>query len=65
MIPACFAPLVFSFLLSILMSCLVSGVAVLNTAGLGDDFSSLWLTAWLKSWMVAFLAISVLALLTR
>ena len=45
MISARFAPLVFSFLLSILMSCLVSGVAVLNTAGLGDGFSNLWMPA--------------------
>ena len=65
MIPARFAPLVFSFLLSILMSCLVSGVAVLNTAGLGDGFSKLWMTAWFKSWIVAFPAISILAPLTR
>ena len=65
MIPARFAPLVFSFLLSILMSCLVSGVAVLNTAGLDDGFSNLWLTAWFKSCIVAFPAISVLAPLTR
>ena len=65
MIPARFSPLIFSFLLSILMSCLVSGVAVLNTAGLGDGFSNLWMTAWFKSWIVAFPAISVLAPLTR
>ena len=65
MIPTRFAPLVFSFLLSILMSCLVSGVAVLNTAGFSDGFSNLWMTAWFKSWIVAFPAISVLAPLTR
>ena len=65
MISANFAPLVFSFLLSILMSCLVSGVAILNTAGLGDGFSNLWMTAWFKSWIVASPAISILAPLTR
>ena len=65
MIPARFASLTFSFLLSILMSCLVSGVTVLNTAGLGNEFSSLWMMAWFKSWIVAFPAISILAPLTR
>ena len=65
MIPARFAPLVFSFLLSILMSCLVSGVAVLNTAGLGDGFSNLWMTAWFKSWVIAFPSLLIIAPLVR
>ena len=64
-LPAHFAPVDSSFLLSIFMSCLVSGVAVLNTAGLGDGVSNLRMTAWFKSWIVAFPAISVLAPLTR
>ena len=36
------------------MSCVVSGVATLNAAGLSDDFAALWAAAWYKSWIVAF-----------
>jgi len=42
MVPAKFAPLLFSFFLSIIMSCVVSGVATLNAAGLSDGFTALW-----------------------
>jgi hypothetical protein len=65
MIPAKFAPLLFSFFLSIIMSCVVSGVATLNAAGLSDDFTALWAAAWYKSWIVAFPTILVVAPLTR
>ena len=65
MIPAKFAPLLFSFFLSIIMACVVSGVATLNAAGLSDDFAALWAAAWYKSWIVAFPTILVVAPLTR
>jgi len=38
---------------------------VFNTIGLIDGFFSLWMTAWLKSWIVAFPTILVVAPLTR
>jgi hypothetical protein len=47
------------------MSCVVSAVSVFNTIGLIDGFFSLWMTAWLKSWIVAFPTILVVAPLTR
>jgi len=65
MIPAKFAPLLFSFCLSIVMSCVVSGVATFNATGLADGFLALWGTAWYKSWIVAFPTIMVVAPLTR
>ncbi|MGB2468392.1 MAG: DUF2798 domain-containing protein [Candidatus Puniceispirillaceae bacterium] len=65
MIPAKFAQLLFSFCLSIIMSCVVSGVATLNAAGLDDGFAALWLATWYKSWIVAFPTILVVAPLTR
>ena len=49
MVPAKFAPLLFSFFLSIIMSCVVLGVATLNAAGLPDGLTALWATAWYKS----------------
>jgi membrane protein implicated in regulation of membrane protease activity len=65
MMPAKFAPLLFSFCLSIIMSCVVSELATLNVAGLTDGFAALWLAAWYKSWIVAFPTILVVASLTR
>ena len=65
MIPARFEQLAFSCFLSIFMSCIVSGVAVLNTTGFVDGFLSLWMTAWFKSWVIAFPAILFVAPLTR
>ena len=65
MIPGRFEQLAFSFLLSIFMSCIVSGVAVLNTTGFVESFLTLWMTAWLKSWIIAFPAILFVAPLTR
>ena len=65
MIPAKFAPLLFSFCLSIIMSCVVLGVATLNAAVLANGFAALWLAAWYKSWIVAFPTILVVAPLTH
>ena len=65
MIPAKYTQLIFSFFLSIFMSCVVSGVSVFNTTGLIDGFFGLWITAWLKSWVVAFPTILIVAPLTR
>jgi hypothetical protein len=38
---------------------------VVNTIGLIDGFFNLWMTAWLKSWIIAFPTILVVAPLTR
>ena len=68
MIPTKYSQLTFGFFLSIFMSCAVSGVSgvsVLNTTGLIDGFLNLWMTAWFKSWIVAFPTVLVVAPLTR
>ncbi|QDO99019.1 DUF2798 domain-containing protein [Ferrovibrio terrae] len=69
MISARFAPVIFGFVLSALMSFIVSGIATLRTAGPGivltDGFINLWLGAWLPSWMVAFPVVLVVAPLAR
>ncbi|XDZ69080.1 DUF2798 domain-containing protein [Alphaproteobacteria bacterium LSUCC0226] len=65
MIPNKYTQLTFGFFLSIFMSCVVSGVSVLNTTGLIDGFLNLWMTAWFKSWIVAFPTVLVVAPLTR
>ncbi|QYZ70073.1 DUF2798 domain-containing protein [Neotabrizicola shimadae] len=63
--PARLAPFLFGFLLSGLMSLVVSGVATLRNAGLSEGFGSLWAGAWLPSWTVAFPVVLVVAPLAR
>ncbi len=65
MISPRFAPVVFGFVLSALMSFIVSGIATLRAAGLQDAFLQLWLGAWLPSWLVAFPVVLVVAPLAR
>ncbi|MBW4962676.1 DUF2798 domain-containing protein [Sulfitobacter sp. CW3] len=65
MIPARFAPVVFGFILSGLMSFIVSGIAILRTAGFAEGLFGLWIGAWITSWLVAFPTVLVVAPLTR
>ena len=61
MIPARFAPVVFGFILSGLMSCIVT-FRVLDA---NDPMLASWLSAWIYSWMVAFPTVLLVAPLTR
>ena len=63
--PSRYAPFLFGFVLSGLMSLIVSGVATLRNAGFGDGFSAMWINAWLLSWLVAFPVVLVVAPVTR
>jgi hypothetical protein len=47
------------------MSLIVSGIATLRNAGLADGFVTLWLGAWLPSWLVAFPTVLFVAPLAR
>ncbi|MCH1930726.1 DUF2798 domain-containing protein [Shewanella sp. A25] len=49
-----YANIVMPFFLSILMSCIVSGISTLNGVGTSPQFIDLWLSAWFISWIVAF-----------
>ena len=60
-----FAPIVFGFVLSCLMSFVVSGIATLRTAGPVDGFLQLWVGAWLASWLIAFPIVLVVAPVAR
>ncbi len=42
------------FLLSVLMTFIVSFISTLRGVGLAPDFISIWLGAWGMSWVVAF-----------
>ena len=63
--PARFAPVLFGFILSGLMSLLVSGVATFRNAGFVDGFLGIWVSAWLPSWLIAFPVVLVVAPVAR
>lgn len=63
--PARYAPVLFGFILSALMSLLVSGIATYRNAGLFDGFLSTWISAWLPSWLIAFPVVLVVAPIAR
>ncbi len=63
--PTRFAPALFGFVLSGLMSLVVSGVATVRNSGVVDGTLSLWLSAWLLSWLIAFPAVLIVAPFAR
>lgn len=65
MIPARFAPILFGFILSGLMSCMVSGISTLRVLGAVDGFVGAWMISWTYSWAVAFPSVLMVAPITR
>ena len=63
--PARYAPALFGFILSGLMSRLVSAISTLRAVGPGADWLPLWMGAWLTAWAIAFPAVLVVAPITR
>jgi hypothetical protein len=63
--PARFAPVLFGFVLSALMSFVVSGIATFRNFGLVEDFLGLWIGAWVPSWLIAFPVVLVVAPIAR
>jgi hypothetical protein len=65
MIPKKFAPMLFGFILSGLMSLLVSGIATFRATGAVPQFASLWASAWLTAWLFAFPVVLLVAPVAR
>ena len=63
--PARYAPILFGFILSALMSFLVSGIATFRNAGFVDGFFNTWISAWLPSWLIAFPVVLIVAPIAR
>lgn len=61
MIPARYAPLLFSFILSGCMSLLVSGISTWRTLPPYQGFVGLWMSAWLTGWLFALPAVMLAA----
>jgi len=65
MIPKKYGPMLFSLILSGVMSLLVSGIATLRAVSMTDGMVSLWASAWLAAWVVAFPAVMVVSPFAR
>lgn len=57
MIPKKYGPILFTLILSGLMSLLVSGISTLRATGLVPDFMGMWAGAWMMAWIFAFPAV--------
>jgi hypothetical protein len=64
-LPARWAPVAFGFLLSGLMSLVVSGIATVQARGLEPGLLGGWMAAWASSWAVAFPTVLVVAPVVR
>ncbi len=64
-LPARFAPLLFSALLSAIMVCIVSAFVLVVSQGMHAGFGSHWLRSCLTTWPVAFPTVAIVAPLVR
>jgi hypothetical protein len=65
-LPARYAAIVLPFVLSVLMTFVVSGISTLWSLGLTPTLLTTWAAAWALSWVVAFpTLIAVLPLVRR
>lgn len=53
-LPARYAGIVMPFVLSLLMTFVVSAIATLRSLGFTPDFAGIWMSAWGLSWLIAF-----------
>lgn len=60
-IPARFAPLLFSALLSAVMVCIVSAFVLLTSQGLNPGLPARWLRSIVTTWPVAFPTVALVA----
>lgn len=65
MIPARLAPVLFGWILSGLMSLLVSGVSTWRSVGPIGGFLVLWMLSWLTAWAIAFPVVLLVAPMAR
>ena len=53
-LPARYGALLTPLVISVLMSCIVSGVSIVESLGFVERFLAAWMSAWMASWLVAF-----------
>ena len=64
-IPARYANLVTALIISLMMTCIVSGISTLRSIGFAPNFFAVWPVAWAMSWAVAFPVFLVIGPLVR
>ncbi|WP_205619103.1 DUF2798 domain-containing protein [Halomonas halocynthiae] len=64
-IPARFAPILFSALLSAIMVCIVSAFVLATSQGFHSGFAIQWIKSCLTTWPVAFPTVTIVAPLVR
>ena len=64
-IPARFAPVLFSALLSAIMVCIVSGFVLATTHGFQPGLATMWLKSCATTWPVAFPTVAIVAPMVR
>jgi Protein of unknown function (DUF2798) len=60
-IPARFAPVLFSALLSAIMVCIVSAFVLAISQGVHSEFPAQWLRSCITTWPVAFPTVAIVA----
>lgn len=65
MIPKKYEAMLFSLILSGLISLVVSGITTLRAVGMVGNVANLWIGAWLIAWAVAFPAVMVVSPFAR
>jgi len=60
-IPARFAPMLFSALLSAIMVCIVSAFVLVISQGVHSGFLAQWLRSCITTWPVAFPTVAIVA----
>lgn len=64
-IPARYAPILFSALLSAIMVCVVSGFVLAMTQGLHAGLVAQWLESCARTWPIAFPTVALVAPMVR
>lgn len=52
-----YLPYVQSFLLSLFMSFIMSGIITLNNLGFAEHFMVIWMRAWISAFVIAYLTV--------
>lgn len=60
-IPARFAPILFSALLSVIMVCIVSAFVLVSSQGFHAGFAAQWFKSCITTWPVAFPTVAIVA----
>jgi hypothetical protein len=64
-LPKSTAPVVMPLILSIFMTCIVSGISTIRTIGFTMEALHLWPGSWLVSWIFAFPTLLIVLPLVR